>query len=235
MKEIPDISILIRGEPEITARETLIALYDDRDLSNILGISYRVAKNGIKHNPERPFIEDLDRLPIPAYELMPMERYVSPYRNTMAKSAAIVTSRGCPNGCYFCCTYMMGGKKVRVKSIPRVMEEIAILTEDHGVQFIHFIDDTLNLDYERLRALCEELIKREFGLAWNAQMVLPRNDDQERMFLELIPLMKKQGAVACPLGWKLFLQQQEGTFPKRPRAIYSHIRGRKGRGFSRLS
>jgi len=198
--KIPNVSVVIRGEPEITAREVLVALCEGEDISGILGISY-VSENGeVRHNPDRPYLEDLDELPLPAFELMPMDRYVSPYRNTFTKSAAIITSRGCPNGCYFCCTHLMGGRKQRVKSIDRVLEEISVLVKLHQVEFIHFIDDTFNHDYHRVRDLGERLIKETFCITWNAQMVLPKNDDEERLFKELIPLMKEAGCAGMSVG-----------------------------------
>jgi len=223
MDEIPNVSVLVRGEPELTAWETILALNDGECLDSVPGISFRDNNGSICHNPDRPFIEDLDSLPLPAYELMPMDRYVSPYRNTMSKSAAIITSRGCPNGCYFCCTHLMGGRKLRVKSIARVMEEISLLVKDYGVQFIHFIDDTFNLDYDRVRSLCIEMIKRDLSFGWNAQMVLPRNDEQERRFVELIPLMKESGCTGASIGLEAVPEATRQYIPKSDPARFVRI------------
>jgi radical SAM superfamily enzyme YgiQ (UPF0313 family) len=80
----------------------------------------------------------------------------------------VITSRGCPAHCNFCCTSTYWGQKVRMYSIKRVIDEIEIMINKYGANKILFHDDTFNLSVKRVIEICDEIIKRKLNITWAA-------------------------------------------------------------------
>jgi radical SAM superfamily enzyme YgiQ (UPF0313 family) len=136
---LPDADIAVVGEGEQTVVEVLAG----RDPQETPGIAFsRGGKTTV--NPGRPPIADLDSLPPPAHDLLPMKRYRYPYpfRTTARQYATAVTSRGCPGLCAFCAQSAVWGERVRRHSVDRVMEDLSTLVERHGVSLLYLYDDT---------------------------------------------------------------------------------------------
>jgi radical SAM superfamily enzyme YgiQ (UPF0313 family) len=73
----PNIDIAVVGEGEYTILDIAACAQGKKKIEDILGIAYR--KEGKVHlNPPRPYIENLDELPFPAYHLVDMEQYLKP-------------------------------------------------------------------------------------------------------------------------------------------------------------
>ncbi|MBL7196698.1 MAG: cobalamin-dependent protein [Candidatus Omnitrophica bacterium] len=174
------IDIIVRFEGEETMSELLEALRDKTDLSNIKGIAYR--KNGrIFKTSLRPLIEDLDALPLPAYELMPMGKY-SPLGYLWPVSATLEHSRGCVDKCNFCSLWTFWGRhiktdiekgelevmpKYRSKSVERTLEEVDIVYKRYNRRYIIWADPTFNIDSKWTDKFCEGLLKRNYkDLYW---------------------------------------------------------------------
>jgi len=163
LRECPHLDLVVRGEGEETLRELLKRMERDRPPEDILGITYR--KNDvIKDNPPRPLIRDLDSIPIPAYDLLPMERYVV----EGIRFGAIMTSRGCPYNCIFCSSSLQFGRKWRAHGVDRVIEELKILAEKFGVKEIEFLDDTFTLNPKRVEELSKRIIQEKLDISWSA-------------------------------------------------------------------
>ncbi len=145
-----EIDICVIGEGEITSLELLTAIKYNRDISKINGIAYK--KNGeIKITEPRKLIDNLDKLPIPAYELLPMNRYTLPAsrRLTSYPIASVITSRGCPYLCKFCSHNTVFKNKVRFRSPENVLEEMKYLRKKFDVREFIFWDDSILLDKNR--------------------------------------------------------------------------------------
>jgi len=163
LEECPYIDLVVRGEGDITFGELLERFERGQDYADVLGITYR--KNGMmKDNPPRPLIRNLDSLPIPAYDLLPLDKYVV----DKVRYAAIMTSRGCPYNCIFCSSSLQFGKKWRAHSVDRVIEEIKLLTEKHKVKEIEFLDDTFTLNMKRAKQIAEKIIEEGIDISWSA-------------------------------------------------------------------
>ncbi|MGC8727631.1 MAG: B12-binding domain-containing radical SAM protein [Elusimicrobiales bacterium] len=144
------IDICVIGEGEITSLELLTAIKNNRDISEIKGIAYK--KNGeIKITEPRKLIDNLDELPIPAYELLPMNRYTLPAsrRLTEYPIASVITSRGCPYLCKFCSHNTVFKNKVRFRSPENVLEEMIYLRKKFDIREFVFWDDSILLDKNR--------------------------------------------------------------------------------------
>lgn len=135
----PDVDFVIRGEGEETILKLVESLDGKISPGNILGLSYRDGAN-IRHNDPRPPIANLDKLPFPISHRLNSKRYT--FTNAlMKKIAPIMTSRGCPGRCTYCCTKKMFGLKLRYRSAGNVLNEIKYLRDSCGVQEIHIWDD----------------------------------------------------------------------------------------------
>ena len=131
LEKNPFVDYIVRGEGEITMHELIKSLEKRIEPKDVLGLTYRV--NGvIKRNPPRPPIKDLDSLPMPAYHLLPMERYVS----EGLRYATVISSRGCPFECVFCSSSRICGKRWRARSTEKVVEEVQLLTDKY-LSLIH--------------------------------------------------------------------------------------------------
>jgi radical SAM superfamily enzyme YgiQ (UPF0313 family) len=121
----------------------------------------------------REFIGDLDSLDFPDYRglnlskyLMHTQRYAHLLLPRQFPFALTVTSRGCPYDCSFCSSSHISGKKVRIRSISNVLEEIDVLQEDYGIKEIIFLDDALLFNHKRAIALAEGLKERD--ITWKS-------------------------------------------------------------------
>ncbi len=193
LEKAPDIDILVRGEGEETAVELARALEQRTTLEGIKGVSFR-QEGRIVHNPDRPFLAGLDSLPLLPYDKLPLRRYRPhpPYGRALP-FAALLTTRGCPYNCTFCSKPVFG-RRFRVQSAERVLEDIAELKSRYGVREIAFYDDTFTVDRKRSIALAEGMVQRGLKLHWTCGTRVNLVDR------ELLRLLKKTGCYAISYG-----------------------------------
>ncbi|MBI5490714.1 MAG: B12-binding domain-containing radical SAM protein [Deltaproteobacteria bacterium] len=107
------------------------------------------------------YIEDLDTLPLPAWDLLDLTKYFGitnfNYFLRHPNYMSVMTTRGCPYRCAYC--HNVHGKTFRKRSVEHVLREIHALVRDHGISEIHFIDDSFNLDLPRAKTIFDELAK----------------------------------------------------------------------------
>ncbi|MBC7110001.1 MAG: cobalamin B12-binding domain-containing protein [Archaeoglobi archaeon] len=182
---------VVRGEGEITFLELYRTLENGGELERVKGISF-LKDGGLFRTAEREKIEDLDSLPFPARHLLPMDRYQAlglPHRFT-----TMIASRGCPMGCSFCASSAFHGRKLRIRSVENVVDEIEHVIEEYGIEFITFMDDTFTLLKNWVERFCDEILRRKIEIKWGATARV------DRMSLELLRKMKESGCVALFIG-----------------------------------
>ena len=188
MELFPPFDVGVLGEGEDLIVDLLDALSAGRDLSSIKGIVYR--KDGeIIEAARRPFIEDMDRLPFPAFDLLPGfpgAYHPGPFRFRRLPAVSIVTSRGCPNKCTFCDRSVFGAK-CRAYSPGYIIDMLKRLIMEHGVREVLFEDDTFFLFPGRVREICEMILREEIDLSWSC---LARANAVEP---EMLSLLKRAG------------------------------------------
>lgn len=159
----PGVDFVVRGEGERTWVELCADLEGKQRedwpaaVSTIAGLSYN-APDGQHHNPNRPPIQDLDSLPFPAYHYLPMERYTNLQPTLDARrgpSYPILTSRGCPYECSYCC--QIGPRRWRARSPESVVAEWRWLVRELGAQEIGVLDDSFNINRQRVLRICDLL------------------------------------------------------------------------------
>jgi radical SAM superfamily enzyme YgiQ (UPF0313 family) len=141
----------IRGEGEDALAELASAIDGRRELASVAGLSWR-DRGMVRHNPARPFIDDLDRLapPLSALDLFDPAWYGSA---SALPPAGLLSSRGCPAACTFCSNDVTG-RRFRYRSASAVAGEIALLRERFGVHAFSFFDDSFAVGRRRVRELC---------------------------------------------------------------------------------
>jgi radical SAM superfamily enzyme YgiQ (UPF0313 family) len=183
----PWIDAIVVGEGERTLVELTRTAEKGKDLRNVPGIAF--ADNGaVTRTAPRARIEDLDGLPLPARELLPMARY-----RALGTTCTVITSRGCPYSCIFCSGHRMFGPKVRFRSPELVVDEIERLQRDFGLAKVNLVDDTFTVSHRHAEAVCEEMLRRDLKMKWSA---FARVD---RMSKGLAHLMNRAGC-----EWVLF-------------------------------
>ncbi len=192
----PHLDIAVLGEAENTIVGLLEALATGDDLSKLQGVAYRNEQGAVVQTPRRDGVTDLDALPHPAWDLLPgfPDRYNPPYFKVQRlPSTSLVTSRGCPYQCVFCDTSVFGAK-VRGYSAEYLVDMLHRLTTDYGIRDITFEDDTFMFLPQRLRAVCEALIRSDLRLSWacNSRVDLAKPD--------LLRLMRRAGCWYISFG-----------------------------------
>jgi radical SAM superfamily enzyme YgiQ (UPF0313 family) len=157
LRSYPEVDIVVRGEGEKTIREVARALDRREGLEEVMGLTFRC--NGtVVRTEDRPFIEDIDRLPLPDRTLFPISRYLA-----MRVPASVLTSRGCPTGCSFCVGYRMTGRKGRFRNPLRVVDEIEGARR-LGFEEVCIDDDLFTRNRRHVTAICDEILNRGLKL-----------------------------------------------------------------------
>jgi anaerobic magnesium-protoporphyrin IX monomethyl ester cyclase len=153
---------VVREEGEQTMLELAGTLGTSQAFS-VQGISY--LKDGtVQRTAGRGFIEDIDSL-LPARDLLDMNAYRH-LEMGGRKMTSILTSRGCPFGCSFCCSTEFSGRKWRARSPGRIVDEIEDIVANYGFNGIAFLDDNFTLDPGRVTGICDEIMRRGIDIYW---------------------------------------------------------------------
>ena len=128
-------------------------------------------------NPPPAQIEDLDSLPLPAYDLVDFTAYHG--------YIGLLTSRGCPFGCAYCEGSLVGGGRFATHSVSRIFDEIRALQAVYPVARLGFVDDTFTVRRARVVQFCNEYAASGWDFKWGALARVDGADD------ELLQLMAK--------------------------------------------
>lgn len=113
-----------------------------------------------------PLCQDLDAIPRPPWEQMPMARYNDPF--CLGKSVALLTTRGCPYCCSFCTIAPFAGRRnYRHRNPEKVCDEVAELIARYHPDEFYFDDDTITANRRHILALCAAIEKRRFGISFS--------------------------------------------------------------------
>lgn len=198
-KKFPDLDFIIENEPEFTMQEIAKNLKkNNRDIfAKVKGLSYR-KKRKIVFNGFRK-LGNLDNLPIPAYDLLQMNLYHTPY-NRRLPMTIMRTSRGCVARCTFC---LIGGLDKmergygvpwRAQSAERTLKEIEYVSRNFGIREINFFDAEFTINKKRVKDICMGIIKRKIDIIWNC------NARVDLVDYETLKWMKKAGCYGISYG-----------------------------------
>ncbi len=250
MRPYPALDFILLGEPDLTIRDLLDhlegkidqrppniqKLFADHDptyepaimpdgginMSGIKGLVWR-NKDEIVVNLTRPFIPNLDDMPLPMHELLPWEQYRMPL--IKGPFTFIVTSRGCPAGCTYCIKHVSYQFSVRVRSPENIMEELWKLKK-LGLNNIHMYADLFTVNRDQVVGLCKLMIEQNINLRWTCNSRVDYVDE------EMLSLMGQAGCWLISWGIESGSEQilrhaRKGAYPdKAERALkWAHNAG----------
>ena len=188
------IDYIVIGEGEQTFLELCEKLRDNEPIEDVKGIAFMGSGGTLKKAPYRPLIEDLDKLPFPARELLDFNKYIKSY-GLLEKSVDVMSSRGCTNRCVFCSSSHLFGKW-RTRSPENIIAEIKeLVTKYPEIKSINFMDDDFTADKVRVLRLCNLIISE--GLSRYDWVCLARVDQLDE---EMVFNMKAAGCKRVHLG-----------------------------------
>lgn len=186
----PEIDFAVRGEADASFPAFVDAFEPGRADYATPGLSYRTRDGAVVENPCDPLVEDLDSLPYPAFDLLPMRRY----RGRLRYFFSTLLTRGCPFRCTYCAAHLTHGRRVRRRGLDHVMGELALLERRWGVTFLAIFDDTFTADRDRVMAFCErklsESLRFEFWCNTRVNLV----------DAEMLALMRRAGCAVVSYG-----------------------------------
>jgi anaerobic magnesium-protoporphyrin IX monomethyl ester cyclase len=189
LKKYTAIDIFLNQEPEAVMPQLVKTIKNKGNLSKVPGITYRSGKKLIT-NKDASIMYDLNKLPFPAYHLLPgMDVYFS---GTYGPPfSTILCSRGCPFNCAFC-AYC--GMPYRTRSPKSIANELEKLSKEVNVNEFCLFDDVATLSPERMIEICKEIISRKIPIRWSAGLRAPT------VTYEMLKWMKKAGCDEIAIG-----------------------------------
>ena len=185
-------AVVVRREPDLTARELVRVLAADRaGVADVQGLSLSV-DGASRHNPDRPFVADLDSLPMPSHDAMATGTHLA--TDTSRPFALIKTSRGCPAACVFCTTHAFHGPAWRPRSPAGIVDEMAFVSRARGVRDFFLQSDVFSRDRAWTLELCERLQSANLGVTWFCNSRVDTVDE------EVLGRMKAAGCRLVALG-----------------------------------
>ncbi len=222
-----DLDCVVVGEGEDTARAVAgidLRGCQERDsaLSSIPGLAFRDSTGVIRFTQPSGFIQNLDELPMPAYELSPIERYHFPILQRGIQhqvGIGLSTSRGCPSRCDYCSNSGMWNATIRWKSARRALAEMEILYRVHGKRHFFFYDNDFFLNKERLLQFVEGLESSDMDASWSCE-VSPRTILRCQ---SILPRLRKSGLDLVFVGFEFASDRVLGMMGKRAQSVTDSI------------
>jgi radical SAM superfamily enzyme YgiQ (UPF0313 family) len=164
LTQFPDVDFVLRDEGDHTLPRLVRAVEQGAGpeaFAAIPGLTWRRGAEVVK-NPSGPVIDDLDALPFPAYHLIDVREYVE-----RQPTLVIEAGRGCPYNCNFCSTSNMFQRRYRVKSAPRLVDEIEWMIKSTGRNRFELLHDNLVANKAYVKELCREIRRRNVDVEWS--------------------------------------------------------------------
>jgi radical SAM superfamily enzyme YgiQ (UPF0313 family) len=186
MRAFSCVDFVVRGEAE-QSFPTLLSFLSggNTDVESIPGVTFRRG-GAVIRNPNAPVIENLDDLPLPAFEIDPDLKNRG--------SVHLEIGRGCPFACKFCSTNDFFRRNFRLKSPQKMIEHMTSIKEEHGLSNFSLIHDMYTVDRKKVVAFCEALLECEHEFTWTCSA---RTDCIDN---DLIDLMAQAGCCGIFFG-----------------------------------
>jgi magnesium-protoporphyrin IX monomethyl ester (oxidative) cyclase len=193
-----NIDLVVQGEGEFTFLDIAKHIEKGRSIKDIDGTV--VMEDGkLKFNKPREF-SDINSIPFPARQLLPMKTYLSDFsrfKTAMRPPRAnMVTSRGCPFNCVFCSIHSIWGHNWRGRNPESVVDEIEFLAKEYKVGEFAFQDDNVSLNRDRMEKICDDIIERKLKIKW----CTPNGIAIWTLDKPLLDKMKKSGCYKLTFG-----------------------------------
>jgi anaerobic magnesium-protoporphyrin IX monomethyl ester cyclase len=189
---------VVMGEGEIPFLNLVKALENHDSLSDIKGIAYREG-NEIRINEREKPIKNLEEIPFPYVEGIPLEYYVNAKPPLKLKPTdrliSMITGRGCNYSCNFCLRLEKG---IRLRPIEAVIEEIKKYIRDYNISYMIFWDELFMVSEKRIAEFSEAILRENIKINyWCTGRLNIVNDN-------ILKLMKRSGCVYIDFGIEQF-------------------------------
>ena len=115
------------------------------------------------------YIENLDDIPFPDRKTIKNERNIQQaYHDEGKRITSVLSSRGCPFHCSFCCSHIIWGRKIRFRSPVNMLDEVDQLVKHWDIQFLKFADDTFTVNKQRVIDFCKLKIEKDIKIPYGA-------------------------------------------------------------------
>lgn len=201
MQAFPCIDIIVRGEADQTLPALLPQLASGgAGWESLPGITFRRG-NEVIRNHNAPVIEDLDQLPLPAFDL-----------DTRIRDRGgihLEIGRGCPFACTFCSTNDFFRRNFRLKSPAKMVAEISALKKDYGLNYFSLVHDMYTIDRKKVVAFCDTILNSGESFTWGCSARTDCVDD------ELLGLMAQAGCTGIFFGIETGSQRLQQVINKK--------------------
>ncbi len=184
---------VMRGEYDLTIEDLVRCMESGGSLDQVPGISWKDGDQ-VRRNPDRPLITDLDALPYPLREGLPMNRYTDPSCKKFP-NVSILTSRGCPYQCIFCLesTVFFHSPSFRPRNPEKVVDEMEYVIEKYGAQEVYFDDSSFTASIKHARAVAQAIIDRGLKTCWSCMA-------DARVDYDTLKLLRDSGCIGLKFG-----------------------------------
>jgi len=149
------------------------------EFEKIDGLIWKDGEKIISNEP-CAYISDLDSLPFPDFDSFEIDKYLGSYDMRLP----IISSRGCPFRCNYCCTWLSMGRGFRKRSPENFVSEIEFWYRK-GWRVFDFNDDIFSLDRTRAIDICNLLINKKMDIQINLYVGIRVNSIDEELLNKL--------------------------------------------------
>ena len=172
------VDTIVIGEGEQTFLRMIRRLETAASIEDIPGMAWR-SDSGYHIRPRVECIKNLDTL-------VPPSKYF--------RLRTLMTSRGCPMDCTYCCSNLMWGKRLRLHSVDYVLDMIETAVRGHGQRIIAFKDETFTIHPQRVIDICRGIHSRGLDFMWSCETRADCLDE------EILYAMRSAGCKRISLG-----------------------------------
>lgn len=193
-KEFPN-KILISGGYHATIRPEEVSPYCD---TVVIGDGEYPVEKILKEGHKGKYLIgdpfDCKRQITPAWHLLPLASHnTTLYLTTRERAFPIVTGRGCPYKCAFCCN-SEERQIVRFRDLDTVITELKQIIERFGIHGFHVMDETFTLKKDRVIEFCNKILENNLDIRWSCQTRANLIDE------EIVKICRKAGCLRMSLG-----------------------------------
>ncbi len=192
LEDCPELDFVVMGEGDYILPELLSALSNHTDLKSVGSLCYRQPDGNIVINKKSTRSKTLDQIPWPAWDLFPLENYLSEGHGqgvNRGRNMPIIASRGCPYQCTFCSNPNMWGNLWTVRTVDDVISEIEHYIQKYKVTNFDFQDLTAIIKKVWIKDFCLKIIDKKLNITWQ----LPTGTRSEALDGEVAGLLYQSG------------------------------------------
>ena len=159
------------------------------EMKTVNGLCYREGSGFVRTSPKKR-IRDIDSIPWPAWDQLPIEAYLSNgygHGVNRGRNMPMLATRGCPYQCTFCSNPVMYGQRYYMRSPEDIIREMKLYTAKYEATFIEFYDLTAIIKKDWIVRFCNLYLQNNLSVGWS----LPSGTRSEALDSEALNLLKE--------------------------------------------